>query len=186
MSQVKSYVAGVAGRYATALFGLAREDGLRDQVAADLGRLDAMLNEAPDLQTLIGNPLLTREAQGRGIGAIAEKAEFSDLTRRFLLLVAQNRRLLFLPYMIRAYGAFLAAERGEIDAQVTSAVKLTEAQESTLAKLLDKGTGKTVKLRTVVDEDLIGGLVVQVGSRMIDNSLRTKIQDLSVAMKEVG
>lgn len=186
MSNIKSYVTGVAGRYAKAVFELAREDAALDKVSADLDWLGRMIVESRELAALIRNPVFTREEQGAGIAAIAEKAGFHDLTRRFLQLVIHNRRAFHLLHIFRAYASLLADHRGEIDASVISAAPLSEEQTSALAAVLNKSVGRKVILEASVDEDLIGGLIVQVGSRMVDNSLRTKIQDLSTAMKGVG
>jgi F-type H+-transporting ATPase subunit delta len=179
-------VAGVSGRYATALFGLATDGGVVDAVAADLEDLNAAIEQNSDLQSLIRNPLLGRADQTRGIVAVAERAGFDLLTRNFLGLVASKRRLFFLSQMIRDFAKLVSAARGEVDAEVTTAVPLSSAQLSLVKEALTEAVGQEVKLRTTVDESLLGGLIAKVGSRMIDNSLRTKIQTLKVAMKEVG
>jgi len=179
-------VAGVSGRYATALFGLATDGNEVDAVAADLENLSSAIEQSADLQSLIRNPLLGREDQTRGIVAVAEKAGFNQLTRNFLGLVASKRRLFFLSQMIRDFAKLVSAARGELDAEVASAAPLSSSQLALVNEALAEAVGQDVKLRTSVDESLIGGLIVKVGSRMIDNSLRTKIQNLKVAMKEVG
>lgn len=186
MSDQDSFVAGVSGRYATALFGLATDGGAIDAVAADLENLSAMIERSSDLRSLIRNPLLGRDDQTKGIVAVAERAKFNILTRNFLGLVASKRRLFFLSRMIRDFSRLVSVARGEVDAEVASAVPLTPSQLAAVKKALVEAVGQEVILRTTVDESLLGGLIAKVGSRMIDNSLRTKIQNLKVAMKEVG
>lgn len=186
MSDENSFIAGVSGRYATALFGLAQEGGVTDDVAGDLGGLSDAIEQSDDLKNLIRNPLMGREDQTKGIVAVAEKFGFNALTRQFLGLVASKRRLYFLPQMIRDFSSLVSAARGEINAEVASATPLSADKLSLVEQTLTQTVGKDVKLRATVDESLLGGIVIKVGSRMIDNSLRTKIQNLKVAMKEVG
>ena len=186
MSDENSFVAGVSGRYATALFGLTSDNGAVDAVADDLASLDQAIIDSADLQSLIRNPLMGREDQIKGIVAIADKAGFSGLTRNFLGLAACNRRLFFLPQMIRDFAKLVSAARGEVNAEVASAAPLSDAQLASVNDALAEVEGQDVKLSSVVDESLLAGLVIKVGSRMIDNSLRTKIQNLKVTMKEVG
>jgi len=177
---------GVAGRYATALFELALEGNALDQVAADLTRFNQALDAFDDLARLVKSPVFTAEEQGRALAAILEQLKIEGLTRNFLLLVARNRRLFATPDMIRAFRAMLARYRGETSAMVTAAAKLTEAQATALKQALRAALGKEVMLEEKVDPSLLGGLVVKVGSRMVDTSLRTKLNSLKVAMKEVG
>lgn len=177
---------GVAGRYATALFELAKEQEALEQVAVELTRFNEALDAFEDLTRLVKSPVFSAEEQGRALAAILEKLEIEGLTRNFLLLVAKNRRLFATPDMIRAFRAMLARERGETSASVTAASKLTEAQVSALKQALKAALGKEVMLEERVDPALIGGLVVTVGSRMVDTSLRTKLNSLKIAMKEVG
>jgi F-type H+-transporting ATPase subunit delta len=157
-----------------------------DAVAGDLASLDQAIIDSAELQSLIRNPLMGREDQTKGIVAIAEKAGFNGLTRNFLGLVASNRRLFFLPQMIRDFTKLVSVARGEVTAEVTSATPLTDTQLASVNDALAEAEGQDVKLSAVVDESLLGGLVIKVGSRMLDNSLRTKIQNLKVVMKEVG
>lgn len=178
-------VSGLADRYATALFELAEEQKLLDQVAGDLRRLGAMLRESGDLRRLVRSPILSRAEQGRAIGALAQEAGFSALTRNFLGLVAQNRRLFAVPEMIGAFLARLAARRGEITAEVTAAQELTAAQRDAVTEQLKKAMGSKVAVELRVDPALLGGLVVKVGSRMVDASLRSKLHRLQLAMKGV-
>ena len=177
---------GIAGRYATALFELALEQGVADDVAGDLQGLGALIDDSDDLLRLVRSPVLTRAEQSQAMAAILEKAGVHTLTRNFVGLIAGNRRLFALPAMIRAYQQLLAAHRGEIAGEVISAHPLSNAQLDAVRKQLAQAMGQEVQLESTVDESLIGGLVVRVGSRMIDNSLRTKLQNLKVAMKSVG
>jgi F-type H+-transporting ATPase subunit delta len=177
---------GVAGRYATALFELALEGNALEQVAADLTRFNEALDAVEDMQRLVKSPVFSAEEQGRALAAILEELKIEGLTRNFLLLAAKNRRLFATPDMIRAFRAMLARHRGEIGATVTAAAKLTDSQITALRQALTAALGKEVMLEERVDASLLGGLVVKVGSRMVDSSLRTKLNSLKVAMKEVG
>ena len=177
---------GVAGRYATALFELALEQQALDQVAADLNRFNEALDAFDDLLRLVKSPVFSADEQGRALAAILKELKIEGLTRNFLLLAAKNRRLFATPDMIRAFRAMLARHRGEMSATVTAAAKLTESQVTALRQALKAALGKEIMLEERVDAGLLGGLVVKVGSRMIDTSLRTKLNSLKVAMKEVG
>lgn len=157
-----------------------------DQVAGDLRALKGMLAESVDFRRFIDSPVLSRSEQAKGVAALAAKGEMQQVTRNFLGLAATNRRLFALPGIIDAYLAKLAAKRGEISAEVISAKPLSDAQRDALAASLKQAMGKDVALESRVDAGLIGGLVVRVGSRMIDNSIRTKLQRLQLAMKGVG
>lgn len=176
----------VARRYAQALYGLAEEQGALDKVADDLRTVQAMLEDSADLRRFVSSPMLGRQAQITGIAAIADKAALSDLVKNFLGLVARNRRLSSLSGMIIAFLDYLAKQRGEITAEVISAKKLTEKQTSALVSALKKSMGHDVSIDAKVDPAVLGGLVVKVGSRMVDSSLRTKLQRLQLAMKGVG
>lgn len=178
--------AGLAGRYAGALFDLAEQDGLLDRVAADLGGLGAMIRENDDLHRLILSPVIRRADQARALGLVLEKAEFCDLVRNFVGVVARNRRLYALSGMIAAFHKFLAVHRGEIQAEVVSASALTKNQTVNVAEALKKAVGAVVDLEARVDPGLLGGLIVRVGSRMIDNSVGSKLERLSLTMKGVG
>jgi ATP synthase, F1 delta subunit len=176
----------IAERYATALFELAESQGALDQVAGDLKTLKAMIGESADLRRLLDSPVLTRNETGKAVAALAEAAKFSGLTANFLGLLAKNRRLFSLPGIIGAYLGRLAAKRGELSAQVASAVPLTKAQLDALSSTLKTAFGGAVTVDVTVDPSLLGGLVVRVGSRMVDSSLKTKLQHLKLAMKGVG
>jgi F-type H+-transporting ATPase subunit delta len=177
---------GVAGRYATALFELALEENALDQVAADLDRFNQALDASQDLLRLVKSPVFSAEEQGRALAAVLATLKIEGLSRNFLLLAAKNRRLFATPDMARAFRAMLARHRGETSATVTAAAKLTESQITALKQALTAALGKTVMLEERVDPSLLGCLVVKVGSRMVDSSLRTKLNSLKVAMKEVG
>ena len=177
---------GVAGRYATALFELAREQDALDKVAKKLNRFEEALDASADLVRLVKSPVFSAEEQGKALAAILEELKIEGLTANFLLLVAKNRRLFAAPDMSRGFRAMLARYRGEASASVVSASKLTEAQATALKQALKAALGKEVMLEERVDPSLLGGLVVKVGSRMVDTSLRTKLNSLKVAMKEVG
>jgi len=176
----------LAGRYASALLDLADEQKSLDQVSGDLQTLRSMIGESEDLRRLLNSPVITRDEQRRAMTALMEKAGVGQLTQRFVLVVVNNRRLFALPAMIEGYLAELARRRGEITAQVTSARNLSDAQQSALLDALRSAVGSKVQLDLKVDPALIGGLVVKVGSRMIDSSLRSKLQRLQLAMKGVG
>ena len=186
MSSETIGAAGLAGRYAVALYELAEADKLLDQVAGDLHRFLAMIKASDDLFRLIRSPTLSRQDQMRAVVELANRAKMNDLTRRFVGVVALNRRLYVLPSMITAYHNLLAKRRGEATAKVVSAKKLTEQQLKTLAASLKKALGTEVAVDARVDAGLLGGLMVKVGSRMVDSSLRTKLQQLRFTLKGVG
>jgi F-type H+-transporting ATPase subunit delta len=175
--------ASLPGRYAAALFELAAEAGTVTAVESDLDRLADALHESPDLRALTTNPEIGRKAAGAAIEGVAGLLGTSDLTRKFLGVLAENRRLAALPGMIRAFRAIAAAQRGEVTAEVTSAHALTDTQIDQLKTRLTQREGRTVKLSTKVDPDLLGGLVVTIGSKPIDGSIRTRLNSLAQAMK---
>lgn len=176
----------IADRYSAALFALGEQHSVLDAVAADLKTLKAMMAESPDLRRLLRSPVISRKDQQKAVAALAAKAGFDGLTRKFLGLVAQHRRLFALDGVIEAYLNRLAAKRGEVTAQVASAVALTKTQVDAIGAALKTVVGSNVTLDLTVDPALLGGLVVKVGSRMVDGSLRTKLQHLQLAMKGVG
>ncbi len=177
---------GLAGRYASALFELADEQKALDQVAGELSALKRVIAESEDMRRFIRSPLYGREDQTRVMAAILDKASAGDLTRRFVMVVAHNRRLFALPRMIDAFLAELAHRRGEVTAQVMAAYDLSEIQKDALLTALRQAIGSKVKMDLKIDKGLIGGLVIKVGSRMIDTSLRSKLQRLELAMKGSG
>lgn len=176
----------IAERYATALFELADTQGALDQVAGDLKALKAMVRGSADFKRLLDSPVLTRAEAGKAIAALADAAKFTSLTANFLGLLAKNRRLSTLLGVVDAYLGRLAAKRGELSANVASAVPLSQAQQDALASSLKTAFGSNVAVDVTVDPALLGGLVVKVGSRMVDSSLKTKLQHLKLAMKGVG
>jgi F-type H+-transporting ATPase subunit delta len=179
-------MASMAGRYAAALFELAREERQLPQVEADLRAFQAMLDASGDLRRLVRSPVIAADDQARALDAILAKAGVSGLTANFFKLIARNRRLFAVADMMRAFRALLARERGEVSADVASAHPLTAEQLNALEDALRVQIGKDVQVNTRVDPALLGGLVVKVGSRMIDSSLRTKLNNLKVAMKGLG
>ncbi len=179
-------VTGMPGRYATALFELAGEAGAVDLVGTDFDAFDRMLDESPDLGRLVRSPVYSAEEQIRGMGAVLEQAGANPLTVRFMKLVAQNRRLFAIRDIVAAYRKLVALARGEISAEVTSAQPLRADQVEALKQELRAVEAREVKLTQRVDPSILGGLIVRVGSRMIDNSLRTKLTSLKIAMKGTG
>ena len=178
--------AGLADRYAAALFELADEAKALDAVAGELTLLDRMVTESADLRRLIRSPVISRADQRRGMEAVLDHAGVGDLTRRFVGLIARNRRLFALPDMVAAFRDMLAGRRGETAAVVVSAKPLSAAQSKAVGEALKKAVGTDVAVDERVDPSLLGGMIVRVGSRMIDSSLSTKLQRLRLAMKGVG
>jgi F-type H+-transporting ATPase subunit delta len=176
---------GAAGRYASALFELAEEANQVRQVEKDLVSLHAMLDSSADLKRMVRSPVFSSEEQGRSIAAIAEKAGLGPLVVNFVKVLARNRRLFAVNDMIRTFLALAARQRGEVNAEVASAHPLSGDQLAALKETLRASAGKDVTIVTKVDPTLLGGLVVKMGSRMIDSSLRTKLNSLKTAMKEV-
>ena len=186
MSEPASISSGIAARYATALFELAKEDKALKALEADADALGAALAASPELGAMIASPVISRDEQAAAIAAIAKKMKLSALTANTLALMAANRRLFVLPQLVTDILARIATEKGEVTAEVTSAAALSADQAAKLAATLKARVGKDVKLKTAVDESLIGGLVVKLGSTMIDTSVRSKLAALQNAMKEVG
>ncbi len=156
------------------------------KVEADLNSFEAMLAGSADLTRLINSPVFSSEDQAKAIAAIADKAGITGLAGNFLRVVAQNRRLFAIPGMIKAFRQIAAEARGETSAEVTSAHELTDAQQTELKAALKSVAGKDVAISVTVDPSLLGGLVVKMGSRQIDTSLKTKLNSLKLALKEVG
>ena len=186
MSGQDPIIAGVAGRYATALFELARDTNKLKQVEKDLSAFQSMLEKSAELKRLVRSPVFSAEDQTRALNAVLSKARIKGLTVNFLCLIARNRRLFGLADMIAAFRNLCARHRGEIIADVATATKLSAAQVKRLKTLLKSALGQDVAVEARIDPELLGGLVVKVGSRMIDNSLKTKLDNLKIAMKEVG
>lgn len=175
-------MASVAGRYASALFDLAKEQNQVAEVEGDLTKFQALYDESADLRQLVLSPVIPADDQARALGAVLSKAGVGALTSNFFNLIAKNRRLFAVGDMVRAFKSFAAQARGEVSAEVASANPLTDAQTDELKAVLKASVGKDVTLVTKVDPSLLGGLVVKIGSRMIDSSLKTKLENMKVAM----
>ena len=186
MSEPASISTGIASRYATAVFELAKESKKLKALEGDVGALEAALADSADFRALVNSPVYTRDEMEGAIAALAKTMKLSPVVGNTLALMAQNRRLFVLPQLVASLNAMLAEEKGEVTADVVSAKALTKAQSDKLAKTLKAQVGKTVTINATVDEDLIGGLVVKVGSKMIDTSVRSKLNALQNSMKEVG
>jgi len=181
-----SIVSGVAGRYAKALFDLAREKNQLDQVNSDLNGFQSLLDESDDLQILVESPLYSTDEQGKAMSVILGQAGLSSITENFLKVIAANRRLFAVSDIIKGYKALLSNHRGEISAEAVSATALSDAQRSRLTSQLKEIAGQDIELNTKVDPSILGGLIVRLGSRQIDGSLRTKLNGMKTLMKEVS
>ncbi len=179
-------VSGVSGRYATALFELARDQKSVDAVKADLDRFDAMLADSADLKRLVRSPVFSADTQSKALTAVLDKSGISGISANFLKVLTANRRLFAVADVIRAFRALVAKFKGEATADVTVAETLSDTHLDALKAALKTVTGKDVALNVKVDTSLIGGLVVKLGSRMVDSSLRTKLNSIKHAMKEAG
>ena len=179
-------VSGVSGRYATALFELARDEKSIDAVRADLDRFNAMLDESADLRRLVRSPVFSSEAQSKALAAVLDQAGISGISANFLKVLTANRRLFAVADVIRAFNALVAKYKGEATADVTVAETLSDKNLDALKVALKAVTGKDVTLNVKVDPSIIGGLVLKLGSRMVDSSLRTKLNSIKHAMKEAG
>jgi F-type H+-transporting ATPase subunit delta len=177
----------MAGRYASALFSLAREANATDQVAASLDSFDRMIADSPDLERLVRSPVFSAEDQVKALGVVLDRAGITGITANFIKLVASKRRLFSIREMIRTYHLLYDSYRGVARAEVTSASPLTDANIAALKQSLKGVTGgKDVEVTAKVDPSIIGGLVVKLGSRMVDGSLKTKLNSIRTRMKEVG
>ncbi|MEX0644701.1 MAG: F0F1 ATP synthase subunit delta [Parvularculaceae bacterium] len=183
-SAVSGPVAGIAQRYAGALFDLARESDAIEAIEKDLQTLRAAIEAGADLRAFLKSPVYDADDQMRAITAIVDKAGLSPLTKNFLSLVARNRRLFALEAMVAAFFAILAMQRGEMSAEATSATPLNDEQLKRLRTEIETIVGKAINLTTRVDPELLGGLVVKVGSTMVDSSLKTKLNRIRSVMKE--
>ncbi|MEA2880103.1 MAG: F-type H+-transporting ATPase subunit delta [Hyphomicrobiales bacterium] len=184
MAGENGIVSGMAGRYATALFELALETNSVEQVQSDLKAFDALVASSPDLQRLVRSPVFSAEDQARALVAILEKTGISGIAANFLRVVAANRRLFAVVEIIRGFNRMVAAHKGEVTAQVTVAEQLNDARMNEIRDALKQVTGKDVQIDVDVDPSIIGGIKVKVGSRMVDASLRTKLNSIKFAMKE--
>ena len=179
-------VSGVSGRYATALFELARDGKSIDAVKADLDKFDAMLSESADLKRLVLSPVFAADTQLRALSAVLDRAGIAGVAANFLKVLTSNRRLFAVADVIRAFRALVAKFKGEASAEVTVAEPLSDKNLDALKAALKTVSGKDVTLNVKVDPSIIGGLVVKLGSRMVDSSLRTKLNSIKHAMKEAG
>lgn len=179
-------VSGVSGRYATALFELARDEKSIDAVKADLDKFDALVTESADLKRLVRSPVFAADVQLKALTAVLDKAGISGVAANFLKVLTANRRLFAVADVIRAFSALVAKFKGEASADVTVAEPLSDKNLDALKVALKTVTGKDVALNVKVDPAIIGGLVVKLGSRMVDSSLRTKLNSIKHAMKEAG
>ena len=187
MADAENIVSGMAGRYASALFALAKDSRSIDKVAAELKSFDGLIQDNPDLQLLVRSPVFTADDQSRALKAVLERAGISGVTANFLLLVASKRRLFAVRTMIRDFLALDDADRGVTRAQVTVAEPLSDSQLADLkSSLADATGGKSVEVDMKVDPEIIGGIVVRLGSRMVDASIKTKLNSIRTRMKEVG
>ncbi|MEL6204895.1 MAG: F0F1 ATP synthase subunit delta [Pseudomonadota bacterium] len=186
MSETASISASIAGRYAQALFELSKEAGTLPQLETDTDALADALAASEDLRAVINSPRVTRAEMVGTVQALSGPLGLSGMMANTLGLMADKRRLFVLPQFVRSLREMIADEKGEVTAEVTSAAALTDAQAARVTDLLKTRFGKDIKLKTSIDESLIGGLIVKVGSKMIDTSIRAKLANLQNAMKEVG
>lgn len=186
MSEPASISSGIAERYATAIFGISLEDGTLEKLEADIADLSAALKGSDEFQSFVASPILSRADLKAGITAIAEKMGLNTVLCNGLAVMADKRRLFVLPQLLDQLRGMIADHKGEVSAEVVSAKALTKAQAEKLAATLKASVGKDVNINATVDESLIGGLVVKVGSKMIDTSIRSRLNSLQNAMKEVG
>lgn len=180
----KAPVSGVASRYATALFDLAKEQGAVETIEGELRFLQSAIDDSGELRGFLKSPIYDRAEQMAVIEALAEKAGFGALASNFLKLIAKNRRLFALEDMIRAFAQLAADDRGEVSAEAMTAAPMSDDQVKALRLEIERMVGKAVNLETRVDPDLLGGLIVKIGSKMVDASLRTKLNRLKTVMKE--
>lgn len=186
MSEPASISNGISGRYATALFDLAKEEKTLPRLEKDVATLSEAIAASDDLSKLISSPVYTRVEMQAAITAVAKKIGLGDKLTNTLALMAQNRRLFVVPQLMNGLRALIAEHKGEVTAEVVSAKALTKAQSDKLAKALKAQVGKDVNVDATVDESLIGGMIVKVGSKMIDTSVKSKLAALQNTMKEVG
>ncbi|WP_229673280.1 F0F1 ATP synthase subunit delta [Salipiger pallidus] len=186
MSEPASISGGIASRYAKAIFEIAKENNSVDTLESNVNDLAAAISDSPDLRDLIDSPIYSRTSMRAAIMAVAAKMNLMPALTNALGLMAEKRRLFVLPQVLDGLRAMIAEDKGEMTADVTSATALSDAQAAKLAETLKASVGKEVKIKTTVDESLIGGLVVKLGSKMIDTSVASKLDSLQNAMKEVG
>ena len=184
MAVAGGIVSGMAGRYATALFELANDEKVVEQVQADLKTFDAMVASSPDLTRLVRSPVFSADDQAKALAAVLDKAGITGIAANFLRVVASNRRLFAVRDIIRGFNTLVAKHKGEVTAEVTVAEPLNDARMAEIRDALKQVTAKDVTIDVTVDPSIIGGLKVKVGSRMVDASLRTKLNSIKFAMKE--
>ena len=183
MATEQQHETGIAGRYATAIFELADDSRSIPAIEKDFAALRELIAESADLARLVRSPVFASDDQARALKAVMEKVGISELGTKFVLVLAAKRRLFYLTDIIKSFERILATRRGEVQAQVTSARKLNDAETAELKATLRGKLGREPRLETKIDPTLLGGLVVKVGSRMIDTSLRTKLNGLRAAMR---
>ena len=186
VSEPASISYGIASRYAQAVFEIARENGKLKELETNIKDLAAALEASEDLSAMVASPIYARAEQEKAILAVADALSLKPVTKNALGLMAQKRRLFTLPQFCQRLLELIAEEKGEVTAEVTSAAPLSAEQQEKIAAMLADTIGKQVVLNTAVDESLIGGLVVKVGSKMVDTSIRSKLNSLQNVMKEVG
>jgi F-type H+-transporting ATPase subunit delta len=186
VTEKNSEISGVAERYARAMFDLAMEENALDATEADLGRIEAIMDESEDFMRLVRSPVFTADEQLVAVSAILDKVGLSGIVGNFARVIAKNRRLNSMPGIISAFRNIVTAHKGEQVAEVTSAKPLSKVDLEALKTSLKSALGKDVAIDAKVDADIIGGLVVKVGSQMVDSSVRTKLNSLKIALKEVG
>lgn len=186
MAQSASISRSIAARYAQAVFDIAKADGAVDALAREVEALSETVAASDELRAVLASPVLSREDQARAIGAVADALGLKPTLKNTLALMSENRRLFALPQLLAALRGLIAEARGEMTAEVVAARALTAEQAERLTRTLSEKSGKTVKLDTRIDEGLIGGMIVRLGSQMIDTSVRSKLSSLQNAMKEVG
>ena len=186
MAESSTHVSSAAGRYATALFELAGESDALAQTEQDMAALGQALDASDDLRTLLSTPIYTRDEQGRAMASVTEAMGLSAMVRNLAGLMVSKGRLFMLGQVVDIFAELMAEHRGEVTADVTAARALSDAQQAGLVSTLKAAIGREVKLNVTVDEGIIGGLVVKVGSKMIDTSIRSKLASLQNAMREVG
>ena len=186
VSEPASITQGIAGRYASAVFDIAKDGNNLKAMEQDVDALDTVLSDSADFRDLINSPLYGRDEQAAAVKAVAQKMALSDTMANLLGLLADKRRLFVLPGIVAALRDMLATDRGEMTAEVTTATPLSDEQRKTLAATLSEKFGKTVGIKETVDASILGGLIVKVGSRMIDTSIASKLNALQNNMKEVG
>ena len=186
MSETSSTLTGIAKRYATAVFELCKEQKNLDMLESNVDSIGSLIIDSEDFRTFLVSPLLTREDQSRAILEIAKKFKLSKVMSNFLSLIAVKRRLFILSYFVKESRLLISDEKGEITAEVTTARGLTDEQKEEVVKMLSHSTGKKVKLFSIIDNALIGGLIVKVGSKMLDTSIKAKLISLQSTMKEVS